>query len=422
VTPDEALTVLGLTAPAAEDQIRRAYLRALKTAKPERDPEAFLRVRAAYDVLRDVPTAYEAPDESDDRGLAPTASPEGEGVDLQADFPPDLPPPIEIVALPEEQQAEEQPTDAGTAVEIVATDRPPDDHDELRRALSEDRLADAVPLVVAAFDGAGPDATPPVDEMIELMLKLHRIGRVDVARSIAKPVMEWLHRYADERKVMREHAARWSMVRDLEGVPADAFFPPSARQVFAHFALEGGGDQLRAQLREYAESYPEHAAHLAHTIRQHLPGLEPFADDLAPRPGVQHKDIDPIMIVLAVLMLAIFALIFVVNTDSAKAPAPAASGSATAVLDPDTKQLMDRLDALELQTTAHHVGTAALSAANGRCKDVDETLTYIPSSLKRAPPEARALQPEFVKLVARIAAKCPAPLPTNASPTTWPFE
>jgi hypothetical protein len=408
MTPAEAFTVLGLTAPATHDEIRRAYLRALKTAKPERDPEAFLRVRAAYDVLRDVPTAYEAPDESDDRGLTPTAT------------EPDVPSPIEIVPLPEQRDEEEEP-DAGAAVEIVATARDVA-LDDLRAALAEDRLADATPLVLAAFEGAGPDADPPIDEMIELMLKLHRIGRLDVARSIAKPVMHWLAHYADERKVMREHAAQWSMVRDLEGVPEAAFFPPSARQVFAHFALEGRGDELSAKLREYAESYPEHAAHLAHTIRQHLPGLEPFADDLAPRPGVQHKDIDPIMIVLAVLMLAIFALIFVVNTDSAKAPAPAASGSATAVLDPDTKQLMDRLDALELQTTAHHVGTAALSAANGRCKDVDETLTYIPSSLKKAPPEARALQPEFVKLVARIAAKCPAPLPTNASPTTWPFE
>jgi hypothetical protein len=35
----------------ARDELRRAYLRAVKAHSPERDPEGFQRVRAAYELL-----------------------------------------------------------------------------------------------------------------------------------------------------------------------------------------------------------------------------------------------------------------------------------------------------------------------------------------------------------------------------------
>ena len=51
---DEALGLLGVERSANRDQVRRAYLRLVKTASPERDPERFQRLRAAYDLVRTI--------------------------------------------------------------------------------------------------------------------------------------------------------------------------------------------------------------------------------------------------------------------------------------------------------------------------------------------------------------------------------
>jgi hypothetical protein len=49
---DEALIELGVDAKATAEELRRAYLRLVKTRSPERDPMGFRRVRAAYEVVR----------------------------------------------------------------------------------------------------------------------------------------------------------------------------------------------------------------------------------------------------------------------------------------------------------------------------------------------------------------------------------
>jgi len=48
----EALAELNLGESASEDDVRRAYLRLLKTRKPEQDPEGFKRLREAYEVAK----------------------------------------------------------------------------------------------------------------------------------------------------------------------------------------------------------------------------------------------------------------------------------------------------------------------------------------------------------------------------------
>lgn len=50
----EAFEELGLDATASNDDIRRAYLRLLKTRKPEHDPEGFKRLREAYELSKSV--------------------------------------------------------------------------------------------------------------------------------------------------------------------------------------------------------------------------------------------------------------------------------------------------------------------------------------------------------------------------------
>jgi curved DNA-binding protein CbpA len=45
--------VMGLAFAATDEEIRRAYFRLVREHPPERDPDQFKRIRAAYDVLRD---------------------------------------------------------------------------------------------------------------------------------------------------------------------------------------------------------------------------------------------------------------------------------------------------------------------------------------------------------------------------------
>jgi hypothetical protein len=52
VTLGEALAELGIDLDASPDQARRAYLRLLKTRKPETDPQGFMRLREAYDLAK----------------------------------------------------------------------------------------------------------------------------------------------------------------------------------------------------------------------------------------------------------------------------------------------------------------------------------------------------------------------------------
>jgi len=48
--------ILGVPTDADDDRIRAAYLRKVRQHPPERDPEAFRRIRQAYEAIRDVRT------------------------------------------------------------------------------------------------------------------------------------------------------------------------------------------------------------------------------------------------------------------------------------------------------------------------------------------------------------------------------
>src|SRR5262249_58722726 len=52
VTLDEALAELGIDRAAGSEGARRAYLRLLKTRKPETDPTGFMRLREAYEMVK----------------------------------------------------------------------------------------------------------------------------------------------------------------------------------------------------------------------------------------------------------------------------------------------------------------------------------------------------------------------------------
>lgn len=49
----DPFAVLGIAPGASADEVRVAWRRAARTCSPERDPEAFERARAAYELVRD---------------------------------------------------------------------------------------------------------------------------------------------------------------------------------------------------------------------------------------------------------------------------------------------------------------------------------------------------------------------------------
>ena len=52
--------ILDLSPLADEDEVRRRYLELVRQYPPDRDPERFAAIRAAYDELRDPATRLEA--------------------------------------------------------------------------------------------------------------------------------------------------------------------------------------------------------------------------------------------------------------------------------------------------------------------------------------------------------------------------
>jgi DnaJ-class molecular chaperone len=49
----DPLYVLGVSASAGQDEIRRRYLELVRQHPPDRDPKRFAQIRAAYDELSD---------------------------------------------------------------------------------------------------------------------------------------------------------------------------------------------------------------------------------------------------------------------------------------------------------------------------------------------------------------------------------
>jgi curved DNA-binding protein CbpA len=49
----DPFAVLGVEETADDETVRAAYLQALRASPPDRDPEGFRRIRAAYEALRD---------------------------------------------------------------------------------------------------------------------------------------------------------------------------------------------------------------------------------------------------------------------------------------------------------------------------------------------------------------------------------
>jgi hypothetical protein len=242
MTPAEALRELGIEAGATPEAIRRAYLRGVKTRKPETDPEGFRRLREAYELL----TRADGPDFEEE----PAAPPEPRvrrriSIPLEP-FParerPDFRSPLDLLAEAEELAARDQPAAAAACAlrAAAAAERGPADPDFNRR-------------------------------VIGLILRLLAAGALAAADSLYDEIEDLFERAGGEATLI-DHAtaARWGLLNEIMRLSAG--FPQGMR---AALALAAEAEDLDAALLDLSRlcRLDRQAAELAKEEIRRLPLL-----------------------------------------------------------------------------------------------------------------------------------------------------
>jgi hypothetical protein len=335
VTLDEALAELGLDLGASTDEARRAYLRLLKTRKPEVDREGFMRLREAYERARAELPFYEAMRRAD--ADAPTRIPvatPGGLVWIETSQPPDEPPrPPAVVSEP----ATDKPTATAEAPEntpaegltdpIVSPDEPrpeePPAADDARagthlpwgepppahaHAHAPRETQEPQPSVEglhangknkaaaklatrlyreATERGDDDGALPRPRTTLRILLALHQRNKLAEAGILQKSFAAWLDASGLEARILTgELAVLWSVARELTASPGS--LPLEVRAAIAEAALLGDLGHARADCIRFRHAQPLLARAAAGELRAHAPSLAAsFAEVLdppAPRP------------------------------------------------------------------------------------------------------------------------------------------
>lgn len=280
MTLDEALRELGLERGASPDEVRRAYLRRVKTHKPEADPTGFRRLREAYE-----------------RALQPGA---------------DLPAPDEWERTDPTETPDPAESFAGEAVLAEEAERA----EEAAVEEEEEEDAEEEPLFrIDLGEGLTQDS---VRRIMEEILRLQASGALVESLRIHHRLREVLTGSGQEMDLLDERptAAVWSLLCEILDLPLD--FPLEIRAAFARAVLAGDLDQALPDLSRFASENPE-AARAAASPLQCLPLLaEAYRSTYArippreesprhPRRPPEQLSLKSFLLILA-LLLAAFAI------------------------------------------------------------------------------------------------------------------
>ncbi len=237
MTPDEARALLGVVPGLDPKALRRAYLRSLKRFHPERDAEAFMRLRQAYELL--VPSAR--PGERGD-GPSPVE---------QADDP------AEVVALQEAVKG---------CFDFLMTQGPEGVVERARSALERSSRHNTTPRWFPT-------------SMMELILALEEGGGSPEASALQRALADWFERTGAELRLLDGYGVvQWALVRELVALPAD--FDPGVRHylagALARWDWSWGWDELASRL----VADPEGTVAVRAALVIHAPGLADLAEPL----------------------------------------------------------------------------------------------------------------------------------------------
>lgn len=236
---DDALLELGVDAKASTDEIRRAYLRLVKTRSPERDPTGFRRARASYEVVRTTlamrelaarQALAEAGAATDEPSMSAVANEPASAAapDAASMEPTPAPTPAAIAALPPEQQATVALVKRAWAI----------------RDFSEWKvLVEAIEAATRWLDG------PPVPVPACLFFIVALIGReqVPAALELRGALGKWFDARQDAARLLTtDLAVRWLIAQELCAV-APAITAPAAAAL-AKAILAGDLTQARDAL------------------------------------------------------------------------------------------------------------------------------------------------------------------------------
>ncbi len=295
---DEALAVLGVERGVDHDTARRAYLRLVKIHKPERDPEGFKRVRAAWDVarrrlpreprrrasIRVVRPADELRARPSDEVTTP---PRTLRLETDPDEPDDLAPrraPFEVgptVWTGEHEDAAAPPDElAGFAGTV-----------RLTAAVNRSDVDEVLELCARLLDR---DADIPVQPVVNAVLLLLAEGRLDAAAAVRARLEDWMDRHGGQLRQLRGNTmAKWVLVRELESVAG--LLPAHQRGLLARSVLdsEPAAPATMAAFRAFVREEPGRAAAVGKRLSEHGPSLWQLLRPAWERPGSLSFDPDP---------------------------------------------------------------------------------------------------------------------------------
>ncbi|WP_338867332.1 hypothetical protein [Myxococcus stipitatus] len=332
MTLEEAWGELGVDAGTAPDLARRAYLRLLKTRKPEVDPQGFARLREAYELVKAALEGTDAPRTRSEPAADTTPPPSRQGPQsadqrlesfrarfsaLPSDAPPEAPVQIAreaVEALPEAAEARHWLIKA-----LLAAKQADEATQSFRDAANQGHpefllgLAQVFPLALTeaevhliatmtshvflwkltedlasqdAWARAGqtalvaltavkrhPEQPPPEPSWIlSLLLRLHLNGQPREARALQLHYAAWLKAEGlDDAFQKQNEAWVWGLVHELGALTDD--FPLGVRRLLAETVLDGNIEKIREHLRAYRRSEPERAAAALAQMRAHCPSF-----------------------------------------------------------------------------------------------------------------------------------------------------
>lgn len=286
MTFEEALAELGIEDDAGPDLARRAYLRLLKTRKPETDPQGFMRLREAYEqvkarlVWRDTFLRAHAVEEARE----PEAAPIPESADEE---------PVAEEPVTEEQQHEakapepavEEPRDEEQQHEEQQHEEPAPDLEKAEALLVMGLPEQAAHELARLFDQAAErshDAAPAVSKALRLMLMLYAKSSATAAAALGASLFQYLCASGDEARAIRSvDAARWTILRELAALSPS--FPDAVRAAVAGAAMAGDLGEARPELAALQRRRPGPAAEAALLLRRRAPVIAAaVADTLDP--------------------------------------------------------------------------------------------------------------------------------------------
>lgn len=256
VTYDEALSELGLEQVVEPDVVRRAYLRTIKTRKPETDPEGFRRARDAYELLREAPPF-----------VMPQRAPSVE---------------------PEEPPVLEEGAPAPIVREIVDAEVDPTAGRNIGQLLRRDEIDEAGTVARDRLEFAleNPQAYVHIESalFLVLVLRLHATGEHARARAITRKLRRWLEAHGMGARIGPEAAARLAIARDLANLHEG--FPTELLRAFAQAALDGERLAGANAIGRYVGRDPKGRAYIQVTLSNEAPSLFVlYADLLRPDRG-----------------------------------------------------------------------------------------------------------------------------------------